>query len=293
LTLKESKFYSGSIAGKETTEIKIPYTARHFGLAEVRISKVTIDDFLGIFSFKVPIPEERRMIRVSVYPDIPDTGVQIDLLKTASQYSSTDDEEEETEEIAVGSTGMPGYEHRQYYPGDPIKKINWKLSSKRDIYMVRLDEKVSSAGQMFFLDCPKAEEDDYFLSVRDNVAEGALAMLSMLVREGREAEFYFFSDSAWQGVTVRTDADVYLLQEKLADFSPSEPPQLMPPEISASGKTPICFTAATAETDSSAVTIAAQCPDSLIISSAESGLQNISPNFWTVSADYEFTKQAN
>lgn len=291
LHIVKGHIYKGVVAGTETTEIKIPFTAVHSGAAEVRILRLTLTDFLGIFAFPLPLLPDQAVVKTAVYPNIPDTGVQTDFLKTASQFGADDDEEEESEEIAVGSTGMPGYEHRQYYPGDPIKKINWKLSSKRDIYMVRLDERVYAAGQMFFLDCPKLEENDYILSVRDNVIEGALAMFSMLVRDGREASFFRFSEGLWLRTDIHTMADVYILQEQLASFAPAVPSHTVPPEIINSGKSPICFTAAVSDSPRTAVEITSQCPDSLIISAASANLQNICPNLWTISTEFEFKKQ--
>lgn len=292
LKLTESRVYKGSVAGKETTEIKIPFSAVHSGAAEVRITRLALTDFLGVFSFKLPLPHESAAVKISIYPNIPDTGVQTDFLKTASMFSSSDDDEEESGETAIGSTGTPGYDHRRYYPGDPIKKINWKLSSKRDIYMVRLDEKIYAAGQMFFLDCPVYEENEYILSVRDNVIEGALAMFAMLVRDGKEASFFRRQDGLWLRTDIRTMPDVYRLQEQLAGFSPCAADRLIPPEITDAGKTPICFTAAVASDPSTAAAIVSQSSDSLIISAEIAGLQNISPNLWTVSAEFEFKKRS-
>ena len=185
----------------------------------------------------------------------------------------------------------PGYEHREYIQGDPIKRINWKLSSKRDEYMVRLDERIAGAGQLFFLDAPDIGNDSYTLSVRDNVIEGALAVFTMLIREGREATFFFPQDGVWTGYDIRSIGDVYTIQEQLGEFSPEKSPSLIPEDITSSGKVPICFTAATSEHSASAVQIASASVDALLICSLSSGLQSISTNMWTISDEFEFKKQ--
>ncbi len=292
LALKEEKLFKGAVAGREVNTINIPYTAKYSGRAEIRIINVRLSDFLGIFSLAIRLPLETAVIKVAVYPNIPDAVVQTDFLKTASQFSDNDDEEE-TDENAIGATGMPGYDHRQYYPGDPIKKINWKLSSKRDIYMVRLDEKTTSAGQMFFLDCPVATVSEETLKVRDNVIEGALAMFTMLIKEGKEAAFFIYYDNMWQKSEIKTIADVYLIQETLSEYVPSTPKQIIPPEIISSGKTPICFTAAANENTQSVTEILTLQPEALLISASIASLNNIGKNFWTISTDFEFRKKTD
>lgn len=291
ITLIGGSFFKGSLAGREVNAIRIPLQAKHSGAASITIPKIALTDFLGIFSFKLKLDEAEKTVKLAIYPDIPDAAVQTDFLKTTSQFQSNDDEEEESDENSITPTGMPGYDHRQYFPGDPIKRINWKLSSKRDIYMIRLDEQVCGAGQMFFLDCPIDEESDYVLAIRDNVIEGALTMFSMLVREGREATFFFCRDGLWLSEEIHNMGDIYRIQEQLSDYSPCEPPSLIPSAIIAAGKTPICFTTATAANRSSAAQIAVQSPGGLIISSVESQLLPVGANCWTISNEFEFRKQ--
>lgn len=291
LSLTGGDLFKGSLAGREVNAVKIPVKAKHSGSALITIEKITLTDFLGIFSFDLPVKEADRTMKISVYPDIPDAAVQTDFLKTTTKFQSNDDEEEESDENSIIPTGMPGYDHRQYFPGDPIKRINWKLSSKRDIYMIRLDEQICGAGQMFFLDCPPDEETDHILSVRDTVIEGALTMFMMLVREGREATFFYCRDGLWLSEEIHNMGDVYRIQEQLSDYSPCEPPSLIPSEIGAAGKTPICFTAATENNTGSAVQIANQAPNGLLICAEKSGMRLIGSNFWTISQEFEFRKQ--
>ena len=157
--------------------------------------------------------------------------------------------------------------------------------------MVRLDEKVSAAGQLFFLDCPQIEESEYVLTVRDNVIEGALAMMSMLVRDGREASFFRYSGGMWLRTDIHTMADVYTLQESFSDYTPHTPPQTVPPEIASSGKTPICFTAACADNYASASDITAHFPNAMLISAECAELIDISSNIWIINSEFELKQK--
>ena len=291
LTIETSPIYKGALAGRSANVIKIPMTARYSGTAHLIIKRVTLTDYLGIFSFRLKVPQDELSFKVGVYPNIPDTTVQTDFLKTTNKFSNDDDEEEESDEISITSTGMPGYDHRQYYPGDPIKKINWKLSSKRDIYMVRLDEQIRGAGQMFFLDCPLYEENEDTLRIRDNVIEGALTMFSMIIHEGREATFFFPSDGLWLANEIHDQKDILRLQELLAEFTPCEPPTCVPAEIMNAGKTPIVFSTAYRNQSEGLMKIVAQCPEALVITAQQAGVALICPDMWTISDEFEFIKQ--
>ena len=284
--------YKATVVGRRKNVLKIPFTALYSGLSVIRIKRVSISDFLGIFLFDLKTGDGQREFKVSVYPDVPDAVVQTEFLKTANRFANTDDEEEESNETSPIPTGMPGYDHREYVPGDPIKRINWKLSSKKESYMIRLDEVVRGTGQMFFLDCPVMEDTAQTLKIRDTMIEGALVMFSMMVREGRDAVFFYCSDNTWNMNEIHEQGDIFALQEKLADFVPCEPPCVIPREILDAGKTPICITAAVKGYEHNAEAVAAQCPEGLIISALSAGLGFSCAGHWTISEEFEFDKGA-
>ena len=55
------------------------------------------------------------MLFIFTVPNIPDTGSQTELLKATSENASFDDNESESDENALGLTGVPGYEHSEHY----------------------------------------------------------------------------------------------------------------------------------------------------------------------------------
>lgn len=286
---KKTDICRAVLAGNEVNTIKTDISAKYSGRASVGIKEVFVCDYFGIFRFRLKKNISNQNIKVSVYPNIPDVPVQTGFLKTAVMFSA-DDNEEETNETALTPTGQPGYDHREYYPGDPIKRINWKLSSKKDVYMVRLDEKVAGGGQVFFLDIPETEENEKILSVRDRVIEGMLAVFTMISAEGRETVFFMPDKNGWLKTDIKTPADIYAIQQRLSDFSPCSTENAVPKEIAGMGKTPICFTASTSETAQSAMNIVSEIPDILLICSSDSGLPHITSELWTISEGFELKK---
>lgn len=280
----------GSVAGKSINTLKLPVTAVHSGKAHIRISSVKLTDYLGIFSFRLKLSNELSDLTVAVYPDVPDVAVQTSLIKASSQFMSSEDEEEEALDSSPVPTGLAGYDHREYVPGDPIKRINWKASSKRDILLVRLDERIKGSGRTFLLDCPASNGDEASLTVRDNVIEGSLAMLNSLLAEGRDAVYIYCKQGLWMSADILTPADVYLLQEELSDFEPVESETAFPPQLNGLSKALICFTSATRDNLTSAEQIVAKRPDTMIISSYASSLPVIAENQWVLTEDFGLNK---
>ncbi|MBO7395493.1 MAG: DUF58 domain-containing protein [Ruminococcus sp.] len=80
----------------------------------------------------------------------------------------------------------PGYEHREYVHGDPLKRVNWKLSSKKDKLMVRLDEAVASVQPMIVLDLYRsssAKPEEAILG-EEQIIRSVFGLLSLLVKQG-------------------------------------------------------------------------------------------------------------
>ncbi len=279
-----------SLAGSETNDMDISAEARFSGAAEVFVSVAYLVDYLGIFKIRLKNLKAYEHLKLAIYPDIPDVPVQTDFIKEAV-LSASDDDEEETDETALGFTGMPGYEHREYFPGDPIKRINWKLSSKRGVYMIRLDEMTTGSGQVFFLDSPKSEENEYTLGVRDTVIEGMLAVFKMLVAEGRDAVFFFVRNKTWQQINIHSIADITELQELLSECDMYTPQNPVPEALTGIGKIPVCFTASTDSCCQSAIDIASQIPEVLMVSALSAKLPSVAAKGWVLTDALELKKQ--
>lgn len=289
LAAADKTVYRLAVASRDNYEnIDIPFTAKHCGMSSVEIKRIELIDYLGLTRYRIDLPQSNMTYQVRVMPDVRDTGTQAEILKTTSDNAAFDDSEEETSETAVGSTGTPGYEHRVYVPGDPIKKINWKLSSKRDIYMIRLDEKLAVSSQTFVLDCPKFDDMSELSYIDlDIIVEGCLAMLSMLVRQGLECEFYYYVGK-WQSIDVKSMADVLELQQQLSYLVPITPSNRLPQEALKKGGA-VCFTTADVAHESLLAQLF-EYPDIMLVTHENSGLTAANGNIWTCSSDLEFER---
>ena len=97
----------------------------HCGLLELRAERVKVCDYLGLFTLRLKPPEPARIvcrpIPAQCRPvEVPNGKGVRPSSKNASRRGPGED-----------------YELREYRPGDPLRSIHWKLSSKWDELIVR------------------------------------------------------------------------------------------------------------------------------------------------------------
>ena len=111
------------VARRRPVEITAP--AAHCGLLELRADKVRVWDFLGLFCLPVAPPPPARMLCRPIpdkveLPSIPEGVGARPSSASAARLGPGED-----------------YDLRPYRPGDPMRSVHWKLSSKWDELIVR------------------------------------------------------------------------------------------------------------------------------------------------------------
>lgn len=222
--LKSSESFSNpknsvvvSISPKSSTFFEVEYKANMWGGSFLGADSITMTDFMRFLS--LPMYKERGLnsysCEVKVIPDIPDIPSDTPLIKAAADIIRYTDESEDTKETDKLNLfgGMPGYSHREYEEGDPIRRINWKLSSKKDIYMVRLDDEIEAMQQVIVLDSAGAGAAE-----NERAVEGLLSIVFSLFRLGFEATVWYNTKNGFVPFDVSDYGDVTALQTALADY---------------------------------------------------------------------------
>lgn len=148
----------------KSTSIRIPLKGKICGRSMIGLHRVTISDYLSIFRFNI---KDTDLIICPV-DVIPEVSAEIDCndIFTALTTSVSFNDEEDGGVSAYTTNASPGYDHREYVPGDPLKRVNWKLSSKRNALMVRLDEAPSIIRPTLVF--------DYVADIFDNEADSLM-----------------------------------------------------------------------------------------------------------------------
>ena len=226
-----------SFGTERTVLYRIPLVPRFCGAGTVSVTDAKLSDFLGMFRFRIPVNES---VKVLITPEIPELKSNSNLFRSVTTAVTAADEETEATPTHSASA-MPGYEHRDYIPGDPLKRINWKLSSKRRHLMVRLDEPVALARLSVVLDFRRDKREIPMrerLQIEEQMIETALGFLMLCAQYGYPCKLFYSDQNAeWVGLVLDNPEQLaveavsllrggYRSAEDLADL-PLLPPELM------------------------------------------------------------------
>ena len=176
------------------------------GNGEVGIKEMYSCGFMGFFKLplKTPLPQP---VSIGVIPPVPEIKASSQLFRSIADVVLTSDEEEENDTAMLFSANTsPGYEHREYELGDPLKHINWKLSSKKGRMMVRLDEAVASVQPVVVLDLYRRGgiPAEQVILGEEKLIRSVFGLLSLLVKQGIACNFIYRTSS---GETVSESVD--------------------------------------------------------------------------------------
>ncbi len=201
--------------GKQEVEIK--FKGSICGRSTVGISEIRVSDYLGLFSFPVRrISYEELHKNISVIPDVADVAFRDDRILKIIQASRYGEESEDTVETDVNSFGgFPGYDNREYVPGDPLKRINWKQSAKRNKLLVRLDDEMAAQSVNAVLDSVCVVHNP---RLAQDAVENALGMLKTLVLNNFKINFHVNTQSGFVQYVIEDEKDVESVRLNMADY---------------------------------------------------------------------------
>lgn len=209
--------------GKRDTNIK--FKASICGCSTVGISEIRVTDYLGLFSFAVKrITYDELQKRISVIPDIADVAFRDDRILKVIQASGHGDDSEDTVETDVNSFGgFPGYDNREYVPGDPLKRINWKLSAKRNKLLVRLDDEMAAQSVNVVLDSVCATHNP---KMAMDAVENSLGIIKTLVLNSFKVNFYVNNDGEFFQYVIEDEKDIESVRLGMADYEFKHSPDI-------------------------------------------------------------------
>ena len=121
-------------------QLRFPFNARHVGVVEVGVKKYKVEDVFGLFS-------------VTRTPDTPCAELLVLPLpfETEDLKFAPGDEGLESMARATEDISSPA-DVRAYQPGDPLKKIHWKLSLRKGDLLVRRFEQPTLPDALVLMD---------------------------------------------------------------------------------------------------------------------------------------------
>ncbi|MGN1410908.1 MAG: DUF58 domain-containing protein [Oscillospiraceae bacterium] len=221
-----------SMAFEKFSKYDYKFQSKIAGRGSIYIEEVYIYDYLGFFRIK--LKNISSSTDVFIIPEVKDIKSSQTLFNNICNSIITNDEEETSNDntISIGST--LGYLHRDYIMGDSPRRINWKLSCKKDKLMVRLDEPSPQSKPYFLIDMSLNKEDTDQLSnivAFEKLIESALSLLNMCMKYGVECECMLCNCDNLNKYTLTSIYDIYSLAI-LISHSSENGNHTLPSEIS-------------------------------------------------------------
>lgn len=188
-------------------EQRVPLLTRHVGQFDTQLDRLIVQDLFGLFEMKKRPRKRDEMLTVLPRPfDIEKPRIILGddggaaLSRTQEDYSAPEDV-------------------RAYRPGDAMKRIHWKLSSRRRELLVRRFETPAPPDTLILLDCdaPRGGENvpEGKMNLRDALCETAVAVASLQMEDGSPVRLPLYGERANE-FSSDHKASLTLLQEMLA-----------------------------------------------------------------------------
>lgn len=211
LSSDKTESFCTIIFGQDDEIIEKAFKACFFGSGRIGADKITVSDYLGIFSCDLISRELMQSVRI--YPDIPEISGKDSFARSLTDAVAFDDSEETTKS-ADSICGTPGYEHRKYIPGDNLKLINWKISAKRGELLVRKLEGTGNAEQIFAL-----AFDNFHFAESQFAAEAMLGLVMNFAKSELPVRVMLFIDERWQEKEINNIGDLQQLRYDMTAYN--------------------------------------------------------------------------
>lgn len=172
------------IQGRNSQSIEFKLNSKFCGMLNICCSDITFYDPLRIFRFKVPCNDFRE---IPILPEGHEIGGQVCFT------DRTNDESSIFSEHKPGDDPSEIFDLRGYNPGDKLNRIHWKLSSKKDEFIVKDYSLPVDIPCTVFLDLTYDNKSEYAMPVYDTLVETLISMSTFLLENERCHNVVFFN----------------------------------------------------------------------------------------------------
>lgn len=205
---KKKKKYKQNVfcQGLSSTFVDFYINCPNCEIIDIKITKIYVYDFLSLFCLRKKAGQTNMVL---VMPHLP----PIELIDKMA-YVINEDEGTIYAENKPGDDPTEIFAIREYVPGDNVRKIHWKLSSKSDKLMVKDFSLPIKDNDMVII--------DLFDAVNDQVFDLFYGLVNAMTR--RKVGFNVcYYDGKFKTKRIETQNDIYVLFSQLYDLKPCVP----------------------------------------------------------------------
>ena len=189
------------IQPKNSQRITFQLSSKFCGVIKIRSARLNIYDPLRLFRFRTA---KNICTDIAVMPEGHEIGGIV-------HYTDRVNEESDVfSEYKPGDDPSEVFDLREYNQGDKLNRIHWKLSSKKDDFIVKDYSLPIDVPCSVFLDLKCYEKSDLTLPVFDTLIETMISLSQFLLENERGHSVIFFNSSLNRFVehTVLDSADL-------------------------------------------------------------------------------------
>lgn len=199
---------NATVGGHQKVDAKLSLKNSKVGCIRVSTRKIRVYDIFGLFTLKKKDLQDQMMV---IYPDLKDISVSME--KPVETQG-------DGERYAVDRPGQDVseiFQLREYVPGDEVRKIHWKLSSKIDRMMVRDFSLPLNYSVFLLMELTETSED-----IIDTQVELYLSLSKALLESGINHNLAWY-DSGEEAFHARAMDDFEDLEMAMAEILSSYP----------------------------------------------------------------------
>lgn len=174
------------IQAKNSQRITFRLSSKFCGIIRIKATKLRIYDPLKIFRFKAA---DDIQTEVNILPEGHDISGYVNYTDRINEESDIFSEHH------AGDDPSEVFDLREYNPGDKLNKIHWKLSSKKDDFIVKEYSMPIDVPCVIFLDLKKYADNARSLPVIDTLIETFLSISQLLLENERGHSVIFYDSS--------------------------------------------------------------------------------------------------
>ena len=189
------------IQPKNSQRITFQLSSKFCGVIKIRSARLNIYDPLRLFRFRTA---KNICTDIAVMPEGHEIGGIV-------HYTDRVNEESDVfSEYKPGDDPSEVFDLREYNQGDKLNRIHWKLSSKKDDFIVKDYSLPIDVPCSVFLDLKCYEKSNLTLPVFDTLIETMISLSQFLLENERGHSIIFFNSSLNRFVehTVLDSADL-------------------------------------------------------------------------------------
>ena len=190
--------------GTEDSHLDVRFA--HIGEHDVGLESITVYDPLSLFARRIPVGSFETVLVTPKMTRIDDV--------------SLNDAERELNMEVLRASVADGTDYntvRDYAPGDPMKHVHWKLSSKNQDLLTKVFERQSNPSLDIHIDFTNndAFNTEQRLSIYDMMIETAIALSMLAFENGLDTRLLFLKDDAVEQFSLNYGFDLRALVRAL------------------------------------------------------------------------------